>query len=385
MLIAHREFIVDASMGLFIGLMSGTSMDGIDAALVDVSTQRLIKGVTLPYREQTKRLLQHLQKDGNVGPGRISQLNTLIGQDFALAALELMRQANVSYEDIRAIGSHGQTICHDTTEDIPYTVQLGCAHTIAERTNITVVADFRTRDLVIGGQGAPYAPIYHQAIFEHEAQPLAVVNIGGISNVTFLDHHKGVTGYDVGPGNALLDFLASHHLHASYDECGVWAATGMMQEQLLSLLLEDPYFKQATPKSVGKEYFSYEWLKQYLNQDYGPEDLQRTLVELTAVVIARAIKDYPLPIKRLLVCGGGVHNTFLMSILAREMSSVLVTSTQTLGIDPDYIEAMLFAWLADKALKKCPIDFSTITGASRAAVYGAIYPAGIDRINSLRV
>jgi anhydro-N-acetylmuramic acid kinase len=360
-------------------------MDGIDAALVDVSTQRLIKGITIPYREQTKCALLQFLSQGNMGPARQSQLNTQIGEDFALAVLELIRQANITYEHIEAIGSHGQTICHDATEKVPYTVQLGCAHTIAEKTKITVVADFRTRDLVIGGQGAPYAPIYHQAIFEHEAHPLAVVNIGGISNVTFLDHHMGVSGYDVGPGNALLDFLASQHLHALYDECGMWAATGTMQELLLSLLLEDTYFKQVAPKSVGKEYFSHEWLQQYLTQDYAPTDLQRTLVELTAVVIARAIKKYPLSIKRLLVCGGGVHNTFLMSILARELPSTLVTSTQTVGIDPDYIEAMMFAWLADKALNKCPLDFSVITGASHPAVYGAIYPAGIDKINSLKV
>ncbi len=373
-------------MKLFIGLMSGTSMDGIDAALVDVDTHRLITGITRPYGDKVKHTLQSIMRDQHTSPAGLSQLNTLLGREFAYTVLELLEEANITPEQVVAIGSHGQTICHDATAEIPYTVQLGCAHTIAELTGITVVADFRSRDLVIGGQGAPFAPLYHQVVFATEDLPLAVVNIGGIANVTYLTDEGGVCGYDVGPGNCLLDQWVLKHRGLAFDASGEWAMTGKVLKPLLSALLADPYFRRQVPKSIGKEYFSSAWLMDALAaDDYAPEDVQATLLALTATAIAEDIKKSYLQLKQVLICGGGVHNTALINALVEKTPLVDIKSTQTVGIDPDFIEAMMFAWFACKALNHSPIDFKAITGAKRLAIFGAIYAAGIDKGNSIEV
>jgi len=365
-------------MSLFVGLMSGTSMDGIDAALVDVSTHALIAGITCPYSDKAKQCLVAALKESMPGPAVISQLNTLLGREFADATNKLLKMTNVSLKDVVAIGSHGQTICHDATADIPYTVQLGCAHTIAELTGITVVADFRTRDLVIGGQGAPFAPLYHQAMFGGSDLPLAIVNIGGIANVTFLSQTAPVSGYDIGPGNCLMDNWILKHQGLAFDADGQWAMSGKVIEPLLKKLLADPYFESLPPKSLGKEYFSSKAFTNLLQGDYGAEDVQATLLALSATTIANDIKKSMLPLKQVMICGGGVHNTALIEAIQFQLPKIKIESTKTLGIDPDFLEAMMFAWLAERAINKIPVDFKSITGAKHLAIFGAIYAGGID-------
>ena len=371
-------------MNLYIGLMSGTSMDGIDAALMDVDTNALIGGITRPYSDEVRQHL-NLVLNEKVGFETFCQLNTLLGREFALAVHQLLESVNVSVQDVVAIGSHGQTICHDAMAKVPYTLQLGCAHTIAEFTGLPVVADFRTRDLVIGGQGAPFAPMYHQALFGQESTSRVLVNIGGISNVTTLVHGEAASGYDVGPGNCLMDLWAHKHIGTPYDANGAWAAKGQIIHPLLDLLLADDYFKLPAPKSIGKEYFSWAWLERFILPDYSAVDVQATLMALTASSIADAIqqqKTYP---EQVMICGGGAHNITLCLELANQLPQLDVFSTKQVGVNPDFIEAMMFAWLAEKAIKQIPLDFGAITGAKKTAIYGAIYPAGLDKGNWLKV
>src|SRR3990167_4212356 len=276
-------------MSLYIGLMSGTSMDGIDAALVDVHTHQLIKGITRSYRQEVKAALQCVLSTNQHELRTIYQLNTLIGREFGVVANELLAEAKVSRESIEAIGSHGQTIIHDAEADIPYTVQLGCAHTIAEMTKIPVIADFRTRDLILHGQGAPLAPLYHQALFSNLGYPLAAVNIGGIANLSGLLSENEVIGYDVGPGNCLMDAWIMRHQGKPYDARGKRAGQGHVIAPLLQALLDDPFFHKHYPKSIGKEYFSLNWLNTFLDESYEAVDVQATLLYLTAELIAHEI------------------------------------------------------------------------------------------------
>lgn len=360
-------------MTLFIGLMSGTSMDGIDAALVEVETNTLIKGITCPYSETAHDFLNAVLRGEKVGLGVMSQLNTILGREFALAVNQLLDETSVTPEQIKAIGSHGQTISHNAAADIPYTVQLGCGHTIAAMTKITVVTDFRTRDLVLGGQGAPFAPLYHQALFEKYNSPLAVVNVGGIANVTFIAPGMDVSGYDTGPGNCLLDAWIQTHLHQTYDANGAWASSGHVIESLLLDLLSDPYFNLTAPKSLDKTYFSMQWLAPYLRPEFSPQDVQATLTVLTATSICDAIKRFNIAIPLVVICGGGVHNDALFRAIRSQLPNVIVNSTQLLDVDPDFLEAMMFAWLADKTLRYIPVDLTRITGAKSPSILGAIY------------
>ncbi|MBA2655911.1 MAG: anhydro-N-acetylmuramic acid kinase [Tatlockia sp.] len=358
---------------LFIGLMSGTSMDGIDAALIDLSSNLFIVGLTRPYSKQAKHYLNEVLNGESIGLKHYCQLNTLLGQEFAQAAIELLAKTQIAASSIRAIGSHGQTLCHDAEAEIPYTLQLGCAHTIAELTGITVVADFRTRDLVVGGQGAPFAPIFHQALFKEQPYPLAIVNIGGIANVTFLNE-TDVKGYDLGPGNCLMDAWISKNLGHDYDENGAWAVSGTVIKPLLEQLLAEPFFQRKAPKSIGKEFFSLDWLEQFLQKDYSPVDVQATLLRLTAQTIAQDIQKELKTIDQLLICGGGAHNAKLLKTLAELLPEIKVQSTAEVNIDPDFVEALMFAWFAEKTLDRISLDLSLITGAKKATILGAVYP-----------
>jgi anhydro-N-acetylmuramic acid kinase len=375
------EIKINSNAALYIGLISGTSMDGVDAALIDLSTHQFIEGMTRPYSREAKLFLNRVMSKKCQALKDLSQLNTVLGQEFAQAALELMAKIQIPASSIKAIGSHGQTICHDPSADIPYTLQLGCAHSIAELTNITVVADFRTRDLIIGGQGAPFAPIYHQALFTHHSKPLAVVNIGGIANLTVLESPLQARGYDVGPGNCLMDAWTKCHLNLDYDKQGEWAASGSVNMSLLDKLLTDSFFKKMDPKSVGKEYFSLEWLKSFIESYQTPADIQATLMMLTAKCIAESINNLPNRPKEILICGGGVHNLTLLQSIQKLLPHADIKSTAAYGIHPDFIEALMFAWLAEKTINNIPLDMNQITGAKREAVLGVIYPAGIDKRN----
>ncbi|MGQ3890980.1 anhydro-N-acetylmuramic acid kinase [Legionella sp. CNM-4043-24] len=364
-------------MSLFIGLMSGTSMDGIDAALVDMKKNICLYGITRPYSDEARQQLTRLLSGQDNGLGAISQLNTILGREFARAALQLLDESGQNPQDVVAIGSHGQTLCHDTSVAIPYTVQVGCAHTIAEMTGITVVADFRTRDLVLGGQGAPFAPLYHQAVFREQGYPLAVVNVGGIANISCLSSEDEVSGYDVGPGNCLMDAWIFRHLQKPYDKNGAWAASGRVIPSLLRQLQQDGYFSRPIPKSAGKEYFSLEWLEPYLDDAWSAADVQATLLQLTAWAIVSAVKALPTPPLQVLICGGGVHNQALCRSLSLQLPESGVKSTEAVQVNPDYLEAMMFAWFADNTLQNKALNLHGITGATRSAVLGAVYPAGI--------
>ncbi|WED44225.1 anhydro-N-acetylmuramic acid kinase [Legionella cardiaca] len=354
-------------------------MDGVDAALIDLERNQFIAGLTRPYSGIAKDFLNQVLSEESLTLKAVSQLNTLLGREFAQASLDLMEKTNISAAQIKAIGSHGQTLCHDATAEIPYTLQLGCPHTIAERTGVTVVADFRTRDLIVGGQGAPFAPIYHQALFKNHHFPLAVINIGGIANITYLADESTIYGYDIGPGNCLMDAWIKRHLGQDYDRNGDWANSGQIIEPLLESLLHDFYFKRELPKSIGKEYFSLFWLDKHLQSSYSAVDIQATLLMLTAHTIAEAVNKEQQRSQQVLICGGGAHNHALLHALKKLLPTTPVESTHAYGINPDFIEALMFAWLAEKTLNNIPLDMRQITGAKHLAILGTIYPAGIDK------
>lgn len=360
-------------MSLFIGLISGTSMDGIDAALVDVEQNKLIHGITYPYSTKLQDQLLKFDAYQKHTLQSVLQLNHILGAEFAQAALALLKETPYQAADIQAIGSHGQTLYHDPNADIPTTLQLGCPHTIAAHTNITVVADFRTRDMVLGGQGAPFAPLYHQELFKNDTLPVALVNIGGIANLTILHQSDVTSGYDTGPGNALMDAWIKKHKNLPYDANGAWAQTGELLPELLVKLLEDAYFSKPTPKSIDKAYYSLSWLEQYLNPNNKPEDVQNTLLHLTAHSVADSVKFSAKSCTQVLLCGGGAHNQALIKALTHYLPGYVVDTTLAFNIHPDYIEAMMFAWLAKQTLSSNPVDLTRITGADKPAILGAIY------------
>lgn len=361
-------------MSLYIGLMSGTSMDGIDAALVDLPSNKLECGFTKKYSDDLKQRIDELVNGNLLSLASICQVNTLIGREFALAVMELLQEAKVSPTEIMAIGSHGQTVCHDSSCAIPYTLQLGCGHTISSLTGITVVADFRTRDLVNGGQGAPFAPLYHHELFSKSDSEIALVNIGGISNVTLIKPDYPTRGWDVGPGNCLMDAWIMRHIQKTYDAGGSWAKQGTVIEPLLTQLLEDPFFSLPAPKSIGKEYFSLAWLEKHMTEQYNPIDVQATLLALTARTIASAINSNQVAMKQVYLCGGGTHNTHLLHSLIRLLPDMKVCSVAEAGASPDYLEAMMFAWFASQTLNNIPVNLTAITGAKELAILGAVYP-----------
>jgi anhydro-N-acetylmuramic acid kinase len=354
--------------------MSGTSMDGIDAALIELPSNKLIHGITKKYSEEVRSALVRLMSELQTNLAEFCQLNTLVGRDFASAVHQLLDESGYSPADIQAIGSHGQTVCHDTSTVVPYTLQLGCGHTISTLTGITVVADFRTRDLVNGGQGAPLAPLYHQELFKKYDANVAIVNVGGIANVTFLNPGHVTKGWDVGPGNCLMDAWIKKNQAKNYDEQGRWASQGNVIHPLLMRLLSDPFFRESSPKSIGKEYFSLSWLTPQLESEYTPVDVQATLLSLTAWSIAESIVSENAGTKKLYLCGGGVHNTNLLNVLSKLLPQICVTSIHDLGVSPDYLEAMMFAWLAAQTIQSIPVDLNSITGSKDKAILGAIYP-----------
>lgn len=362
-------------MTLYVGLMSGTSMDGIDAALVRIPSNTLEFGITKKYSTDVQQRIEDLINKKDLSLASICQLNTLIGREFGRAVNELLDEAKVPARDIRAIGSHGQTVCHDTSGTIPYTLQLGCGHTISATTGITVVADFRTRDIINGGQGAPFAPLYHQEVFAQPDESIAVVNIGGISNISLIVPHQKTQGWDIGPGNCLMDAWIYKHQKMPFDRDGSWAEQGEVIKPLLDELLSDPYISLSSPKSIGKEYYSLSWLEGYLQKECQPVDIQATLLAYTAYAIAVCISNQKKhPIKQLYLCGGGTHNLQLRKALTQLLPKIEIKSSAEVGVSPDYLEAMMFAWLAAQTMNQAPVNLSAITGSKGPEILGAIYP-----------
>ena len=359
---------------LVIGLMSGTSADGIDAVLVksDGERGRLVATHHRPMPQDLRAEILAFRQPGDDELHRLATLDAQLANEYAVAVLALLTDAGVSAESVSAIGQHGQTLRHHPSGDIPYTVQIGDPNRLAERTGITVVADFRRRDMAAGGQGAPLVPAFHAAQLAMPGIATAVVNIGGIANVTLIAADGGVTGWDTGPGNTLLDAWVSRHQGVPFDDGGDWAATGEIIHPLLSGMLEDPYFARPHPKSTGPELFNLDWVTSHLVGE-AAADVQRTLVELTAASIARALVDASPKVVR--VCGGGARNGFLMQRLCARLPECEVTTTAAAGVDPAWVEAWAFAWLAEQTLAGQPGNVPSVTGAKGPRVLGGIYRA----------
>lgn len=362
---------------LFIGLMSGTSADGIDAALVRFAPlPHVVSARTFNVPPPLRQRIRGVTLDTPLG--QLATLDVELGELFAQSVNLLLQEAGVQPDQVRAIGSHGQTVWHQPQGTPAFTLQIGDPNIISERTTLSVVADFRRRDLAAGGEGAPLVPAFHAEVFGSASESRCVVNLGGIANITMLprDPDGEVFGFDTGPANTLVDAWTVRHLGQRCDIGGAWAAGGHCSEALLSVLLQDPYFQQPAPKSTGREHFSLDWLDRQLAQTprLDPQDVQATLVELTARTVAAAIRASAADTERVLVCGGGVHNPILMRSLAAHMAPAVVESTAAQGVDPDYVEACAFAWLARQTLEGKPGNLTPVTGARRAAVLGAIYP-----------
>ena len=359
---------------LYIGLMSGTSMDGIDAALVDVESHQLIASYYLEYEIPFKAELEKFSTAKQVEFDSYAYWDKELGLLFAKCANELVKTSIFKKKDIAAIGSHGQTIRHAPLAKTPYTLQLGCPHTISNETQMTVVANFRQKDICNGGQGAPLAPIYHKELFYDQNKNRAVVNIGGISNLSCINKSAQVWGFDIGPGNCLMDRWIYEQLKLTYDKDGQWASLGVSNERLLSNLLSDPFFKKTRPKSVDKEYFSLSWLESHM-PSYQLEscDIQATLLSLTTKSIVQALQEDFACCDELLICGGGMHNQTLVNQLKTKLTPIKVSTLNEIGVDGDYLEAMMFAWFASKTLNKQAIDLGSITGSRKPTILGGIY------------
>ncbi|MFC3716000.1 anhydro-N-acetylmuramic acid kinase [Luteimonas soli] len=368
---------------LYLGLISGTSADGIDAALVEFgdandarSTARLVFGRTYPWQPALRAQLVELgQQSARVPLDAVAGLDVRIGRAFADAALQALADSGKAAADVAAIGSHGQTLRHRPDGDAPYTLQLGDPNTIAERTGICTVADFRRRDVAAGGHGAPLLPALHAALLQSPGEDRAVLNLGGIANLTLLPRAGDVRGFDTGPANGLMDAWCLRHRGEAFDRDGAFAAAGRVDDALLVRLLAEPWFALLPPKSTGRDQFHLGWVESRLHGDEAPQDVQATLLALTARTVADALRATQPATARVIACGGGVHNGALMDALAEAMPGCTVESSEAHGLDPDAVEAMGFAWLARQALLGLPGNLPSVTGAKGYRVLGGIYPA----------
>jgi anhydro-N-acetylmuramic acid kinase len=365
---------------LWLGLISGTSADGIDAALVRFEPElEVIAAQTSPYPAALRaRVLALAHSQASIALDDYGRLDVEIGECFAAAALSVLRIAGVDATAVSAIGSHGQTVCHRPAGPHPFTLQIGDPSVIAERTGVTTVADFRRADLAAGGQGAPLLPALHAAAFADPATPRAILNLGGIANLTILTPGRDVLGFDTGPANCLLDAWAARHLDTVRDDNGAWARSGHVDEALLAHWLNDPYFHAPPPKSTGREVFNLDWLDARVTAQTAPADVQATLLALSTRSIATALRAHGRGAREVFACGGGVHNAALMDGLRGELAGVRVETTAALGLDPDYVEAVGFAWLARARLAGEPGNLPAVTGARGARLLGAIFPGPIS-------
>lgn len=372
----------DAPASCFLGLISGTSADGIDAALVrfdgDHAHARpaLLFGRTYPWEPALRaRLVALGQQAEALTLDEVGELDVRIGHAFAAAAASAIRDAGLAPHDVVAIGSHGQTLRHRPHGDAPFTLQLGDAHVIAERCGVPVVADFRRRDVAAGGHGAPLVPAFHAAVLHASGEDRAVLNLGGIANLTLLPARGDVRGFDTGPANGLMDAWCLRHTGHAYDTGGALARQGRVDPALLARLLAEPWFAALPPKSTGRDHFHLDWVEAALAGDESPANVQATLLALTARTVTDALQATQPATSRVIVCGGGVHNPLLMAALADAMPAATIESSAVHGLDPDAVEAMAFAWLAREHLAGRPGNLPAVTGAAGPRVLGALYPA----------
>jgi anhydro-N-acetylmuramic acid kinase len=357
--------------GLFIGLMSGTSLDGVDVALcqIDESSCLLKASYFMPFQRDLKEEILSVI-NGSTTIKEIGELDYKLAVVFSKAVNALLKQEHLLSDNIVAIGSHGQTLWHEPNGEFPFSMQLGNPSVLAVETGIDVVADFRAKDIAMGGQGAPFAPAFHQFLFSH-LKSCAVLNIGGMANISILG--KEPIGYDTGCGNVLMDMWIMEHKGLAYDKDGNWAKSGTVNDELLKNILNDSYFSLSFPKSTGREYFNKKFLINYL-ESFGkmpPEDVQATLLAVTVYSIANEIKKFN--INRLLLCGGGTKNIFLMSELQRVLPNIYIEKTDDYNIDSDNLEAMIFAWFAYMRLEEKPVALEAVTGARRSTILGGLY------------
>ena len=381
------------SKALFIGLMSGTSLDGVDAALVEflddpetpaqknpeqiVSQHcKVLHTFNFPYSSALRSELLALHDSGNNELERGALIANQLSTLYAQAVNQLLSMAGITPSQVSAIGCHGQTIRH--RPELGFTLQIGNSSLLAELTGITVIGDFRSRDIAAGGQGAPLVPAFHQAVFGHPTLNRVLINIGGIANLSYLPANGEIRGFDSGPGNMLMDVWAERHLGKRYDESGNWAASGQVIPDLLERLLAETFFAQVPPKSTGRDLFSLSWLEQYLESHYQPADVQRTLLELTAASIADAVRQYcqsdaaGMP-DEIYLCGGGAYNSALFQCLQLLLQPVNIYMSDALGISVSWVEATAFAWLAKQTLHRLPGNLPAVTGAKGPRILGAVY------------
>jgi len=362
---------------LYLGLISGTSVDGVDAVLADLTDERcrIVAAQTTAFPPALRQRVVQLIETPMVSLAELGSLDVALGRFFAECALALLSVAGRRPGEIRAIGQHGQTVYHKPTDPERFTMQIGDPSSIAALTGITTVADFRRLDMAVGGQGAPMVPGFHGAMFSDPAEARIVLNIGGIANVTILAPGERILGFDTGPGNTLLDFWMRTRLGASYDQGGKIAAAGTVVDELLGALLDEPYFGLAAPKSTGRELFNAAWLEQRLarcDKPLDPVDVLATLAELSAITISDAVAMTGVHADRLIVCGGGAHNEHLLARL-QQRAGCPVESTAAHGIEPDWVEGAAFAWLAAARLRKLGGNVPSVTGARQTVILGGVY------------
>ena len=359
---------------LFIGLMSGTSLDGVDAALVEFGPVKpvLVGTAYLPFPKDLKSELHALQSPGPNELDRSARSANALSRLYAEAVSVLLKKAGVAPAAVRACGCHGQTVRH--RPEIGYTLQICNPALLVELTGIIAVADFRSRDIAAGGQGAPLVPAFHAAAFRDDGRHRVIANIGGIANLSDLPAQGKVTGFDTGPGNVLIDLWISRHQGVDHDSDGAWARGGKVLADVLAQMLAEPYFAKRPPKSCGRDLFNEYWLEQFALERAPAQDVQATLAELSARSIAAAVDLHCPGADELYVCGGGAHNLDLLQRLRISLPRHHVDTTAALGIDPDWVEAIAFAWLARQALLGLDANLPAVTGASGPRILGAIYP-----------
>ncbi|HEC19960.1 MAG TPA: anhydro-N-acetylmuramic acid kinase [Gammaproteobacteria bacterium] len=360
----------------YIGLMSGTSLDAIDAALVSFEGNRPIlhHAINFPLDDALRDELHALCTPGDNEIDRLGQADIALGRSFAAAAQQLLKEAQMDASQVTAIGSHGQTLRHRPDER--FTLQIGDPNSIAQLSGITTVADFRRRDMAAGGQGAPLAPAFHAAFWGADGQARVILNIGGMANVTLLPGTTDTpaSGFDTGPGNVLLDAWIQRHRQQAFDRDGRWAASGTVSEPLLREMLNDPFFQLAPPKSTGREHFNMTWLQGLLDgRSLAEVDVQATLSELTAASIADAVREHATDSAEVVVCGGGARNADLLRRLGRRLAPIPVVVSDEKGLAADWVEAAAFAWLARETLAGRAGNLPTVTGARQSVVLGGIY------------
>lgn len=360
---------------LFIGLMSGTSLDGADSVIAEVADQhcKVLHQHFTPYPESLREQLLALHHPSHNELELTTLTANTLSQLYAENIAQLLRLAKVEASQITAIGCHGQTIRH--RPELGFTLQIGNAALLAELTGITTIADFRSRDIAAGGHGAPLVPAFHAAMFAHPQLHRVVLNIGGIANLSDLPPGGEVTGFDTGPGNMLMDAWIAQHQGLRYDQDGHWAASGVVLPELLQTMLAHPFFQAAPPKSTGRDMFNLAWLNALLPAHYRPEDVQRTLLELSAISIAAAVSQHCAKVQELYVCGGGAYNGVLMQCLQQLLQPATIQTSDVLGLAVNTMEAAAFAWLARQALYRLPGNLPSVTGAQGHRILGAVYAA----------